>query len=345
MTSARRTKGLVIAFAALFATTCIGWAQAAGPVGTAPPQQPNTKPSKPPNKAKQKPRKPAANAPKRTFPPIVERSLKLGRLATFAATRILYTPRGEVRQHIVYTPGALRVERPESVVIQKPNHRSVYSPRQRTVRHVDGGGIERPLEAALRNLPAAASLNVTPSQAVGGRSASLVEIGGPGTSASGTKVWIDDETGVVLAIMVNHGTSPISGFRLEDLDYRYVPTPADFDDSFGGATVVLPREDLARVAVAAGVPAFTIPDGTSGLTLTRAEKLNKAGQVVLHQSFHGNKKTVSLFVMKGAASPDRLRQASGANNFVVFQLEGFGVVLIGNVPEAELAELGRHVGR
>ena len=155
------------------------------------------------------------------------------------------------------------------------------------------------------------------------------------------RLAIEPKSGMVLSRRVYDATGvQVGGFMFTQVDLDPEPfDPALFRIERKGVKTTTPEDTLRRLAKRGGYGTALLPEST-GFRLDAAKLAKLAGGQVLVQTYVGPGGRLSLYQLRAAVSPERLRRQGGRKlNALSWTEGGVTFVLLGPQPDATLARL------
>ena len=157
------------------------------------------------------------------------------------------------------------------------------------------------------------------------------------------RLYIEPRTGVLLKRDVfDPGGARIASFEFTEIDLN----PPPFDRSMfrferRGVKVVTPYDELRTIATKNRFMPYSLPL-SSGYRLDEVRLMRPHGEDVLTQTYVSPHGKVSLFEVRSALSPEKLKGfARGDLHFSSWQSGAYTFVLMGSLDQAELDRLAQ----
>ncbi|MCG9895115.1 MAG: hypothetical protein MH204_06535 [Fimbriimonadaceae bacterium] len=246
---------------------------------------------------------------------------------------------------ITEAPGSPNAGR---IVVDDGKSRHTFDPATNTIRlRPSMGEAERWLEG-LAGTGGRRGRNLQVAESDGGRIAGhpvrrlSIRYGERGARG---EVYIDPRRGMVLkSAMLSPEGRVLSGFEYTAIRYGVsIPTEA-FALRMPGARVVQPEDDLARQAGELKIPAYVLRLEGWTLTSVRDFKDPNGAQFLFLRYRHSDGRRVSITLSKTAPDTGRLRSlGEGRLQAVRVSRPGVSIVVMGELPEADLKSLSRRI--
>ncbi|HVT13565.1 MAG TPA: hypothetical protein VHE55_14970 [Fimbriimonadaceae bacterium] len=288
------------------------------------------------------------------IPPALKLALNAFDRIRYSGTRVIQVKSGTNRQQhteLVLTNGPeTRIEfPPESplhgqIIVENPTERRQYFPARNEIQ-VGPPQRDQAIQR-LATIVARRGVNVdeTPGGPVAGMQTEVVSI----SDKKGNllqKLWIENKSGMILKreLYDRLGTLQAS-FEFTQANLNPIIHPTDFKLERKGVRTITPDDILTRIIRKEGFQDVRFPAGTPyKLELARMQKL--ASQRVLVQQYAGNGHRISLYQLNTTVDPSRLGKIAPAGVQVyTWSAGGASFVLVGDLPEAELKDLGHRLG-
>ena len=291
--------------------------------------------------------------PGQALPPVVKRALTAAGTLRYTGRRIVTVLRdGQPDRHeeIVMRDGPrMRIEFPSEgayagqVIVEDPSERRHFLPESNEVRVLPTRreeGLQR-----LRALVRTGGVTTSPGDRIAGLPTVEVFV----RDAAGNPIQrlsIEPESGMVLRRRVYDATGvEVGGFVFTRIDL----SPGAFDPAIfrierKGVTTTTPLDALRRLARKSGYAAVSLPEST-GFRLEGVRVARLPEGDVLVQTYLGTGGRLSLYQLRAAVSPDRLRrQGARRLNALSWAEGGATFVLLGPQDDATLARLRKSLG-
>ncbi|RYG22428.1 hypothetical protein EON82_17115 [bacterium] len=290
----------------------------------------------------------------RGLPPVLRRALAAAntlRLTGRRTVTVLEDGQSIRHEEIIMRDGPrLRIEFPSrgayagQVIVEDGKQRKHYLPANDEIRILP----TRREEALARIRRWARNGKVSTEK--GARIAGLPTVEVVARDASGNVVQrldVNPASGLVLRRRVYSATgSEMGGFVYTKVNLNPEPfDPSLFRIERRGAKVTTPWDELRRLAKRSGFAPLGLPEST-GFRLDTARLAKLPGGSVLLQTYMGPGGRLSLYQLKSAVNPERLRrQAKRGVQTLSWSADGRHFVLLGPQDQATLAKLKAAVGR
>ncbi len=158
------------------------------------------------------------------------------------------------------------------------------------------------------------------------------------------RLWVDEATGLPLKRELYDRVGTKTGsFEFTRINFAPRIDPKDFEINRRGAKIVPIRDILLGKAKELGFTVYSLPD-TTGAALQNIRIVDLAGGKGLVQSFSRDGRVLTLFQLKSAVNMERLQRASGGRGKAHrWNVGGYTLVLVGDLPPAELQALAKQV--
>jgi outer membrane lipoprotein-sorting protein len=159
------------------------------------------------------------------------------------------------------------------------------------------------------------------------------------------KLWIEPRSGMILKRELYDRSGAIeASFEFTEISFQPVINRSLFVLEPNGANRVTPELKLRTLIRRGGFQAVHLPRETQyRLQGARIQKI--AEQQVLVQQYSGKGHRILLYQIKGSVDPTKLGKLERPElQIYTWQSNGSSFVLLGDVPDAELRELGRRLG-
>ena len=287
------------------------------------------------------------------LPPVLRRAIAASASLRFTGRRtvtVLRNGQPDRHEEIVMRDGPrVRIEFPREgefagqVVVEDATQRRHLIPRTNELRVLPPRreeGLQR-----LRKLVRAGRVSTEPGDRIAGLP--TVELIVRDASANVLqRLAIEPKSGAVLSRRVYDATGvQVGGFVFTQIDLN----PGTFDTALfridrKGVKTTTPGDSLRRLAQRSGYEAVTLPQRT-GFRLDNAKLANLAGGKVLVQNYLGPGGRLSLYQLRAAVDPERLRRQGGRKlNALSWSAGGITYVLLGPQDDATLARLKGALG-
>jgi hypothetical protein len=298
----------------------------------------------------------ATVAPAQTsVPPVLQRALDAGPKLRYTGRRVVEFRHGpERRRHTEFiTRNGLwtRIEFPSDspfagqVIVEGPNDRRHFFPDRNEIRvlpprrELAQHQLTRMLEAGQRH---GFTLGTETGEAVAGvRTEQVVLRDRHGNVLQ--RVHVDPRTGAMLKRQLFDPVGTQVGyFEFTEINFNPRIRAADFQIRRQGATVVTPVMMMRRAAQEGGFDPVWIPPAT-GYRLESSRVQPMGSERVFVQVYQGQSQRVTLFQLKSAVDPQRLRRMSRGVRSHSWERRGKTFVLIGDLEENTLRNLARRL--
>lgn len=158
------------------------------------------------------------------------------------------------------------------------------------------------------------------------------------------KLWIDPDSGMIVKREIYDRTGAVAAsFEFTSVNLHPIIRGSDFNLP-KGATIVTPDLIRRRLLKRKGFQDVTLPpDVPYKLEGARVQKL--AQQEVLVQQYAGAGRRVTLYQLKSQIDPQRLGKLERPDlQIYSWQSAGSSFVLVGDLTDAQLRDLGRRLG-
>lgn len=186
-------------------------------------------------------------------------------------------------------------------------------------------------------------IDVADGGTVAGRDTKLISILGPDGKPF-QKIWVDESTYLVLKrVVYDRGGQAVGTSEYVSVDYRPKFGRNTFSLQVTGAKIVTPRNELDRLVAKMGFQGMTLPPKDPyKLESCRIQRI--AGQSALVQNYVNADGQISLYQVRGALDPKKLREFSrGDFGVYCWQEGGASFVLIGDLPTDALRKIADRV--
>jgi outer membrane lipoprotein-sorting protein len=159
------------------------------------------------------------------------------------------------------------------------------------------------------------------------------------------KLWIEARSGMILRREIYDKAGALqASLEFTQANLNPVIRRDEFRLDPKGANVVTPERRLDEIIRRQGYQDVRIPAGTPyRLEGARMQKIGE--QQVLVQQYAGNGHRITLYQLKVAVDPSRLGKLERTDLQIYFwQSKGSSFVLMGDLSDAELKDLGRRLG-
>jgi outer membrane lipoprotein-sorting protein len=288
------------------------------------------------------------------LPPALKTALKAVGQIRYSGTRVIEAKNGPNRERhteFVITAGVhSRIEFPADspmhgqVIVESPQGRRHYNPANNELQVLPA---QRD-QAYERLAKMVANRNVVVTQTAGGNIAGqateLISIGDRQGNIL-QKLWIEPKTGMILKReLFDRGGALQASFEFTQVNLNPIIDRTEFRLEPSGVTVVTPDTVLNRLMRRGGFVNVRIPPGT-GYRLEAARVQRMADQPVLVQHYTGNGHRITLYQLKTSVNRDRLKALERPDVQIhAWEAKGSSFVLVGDLSDAELRDLGHRLG-
>lgn len=287
-------------------------------------------------------------------PPALKLALGVFDRIRYSGTRVIQVKSGTNRQehteYVVTNGPETRIEFPvESplhgqVIVENASERRQYFPAR---NEIQVGPPQRD-QAVQRLATMVARRGVTVTEASGGAVAGMQTEVVSISDRKGNllqKLWIEGKSGLILKreLYDKLGTLQAS-FEFTQANLNPIIHPSDFKLERKGVKVITPDDVLTRIIRKERFQDVRLPAGTPyKLEGARVQKI--VDQRVLVQQYAGNGHRVTLYQLNASVDPSRLGKLA-PNGVQVYSWNSGGAsfVLVGDLPETELKDLGHRLG-
>jgi len=285
------------------------------------------------------------------LPPALKRALNAVGTVRYSGTRIIENRNGLNRQQhseYVLSDGTWsRIEFPQDsplhgqVILETPTERLHYFPGRNEIEK------EPPVrdEAYTRLAQRVANRNVVVNETAGGAVANmptqLVTLTNKQREVL-QRLWIEPNTGMILKREL-YAKGVLQGsfeFTEVNLNPRIDPSDRNLPK---GARIITPETKLINLIRKWQYADVQLPsDSPYQLEAARIQKI--ANQQVLVQQYAGNGRRVVLYQIKAVIDPDRFVGLPNGVKTYSWHSGDSSFVLMGDIPEAELKDIGHRIG-
>jgi outer membrane lipoprotein-sorting protein len=172
-----------------------------------------------------------------------------------------------------------------------------------------------------------------------------IEVVGPKNTVF-IAMWIDPKSGLVLKrVFYNRKGEQQASSEFTKVDLRPEIKRGDFDLNIRGAKVITPRDRLAELVQRGSFQNVSFPPKDPlKLESVRIQRIDDISALV--QVYVRKDGRVSLFQLKATIDPGRLQKFGRGERLSAYswQRNGASFVLLGDMPENKLRELGQRLG-
>jgi negative regulator of sigma E activity len=159
------------------------------------------------------------------------------------------------------------------------------------------------------------------------------------------RIWVEPRTGLLIKRELYDRTGNLQMFfEFTKVDFTPVVHASDFMLQPAGARVITPRDTLRSLVADNGFQDVSLP-ANGPLRLEQARVMKFGAEKALLQIYVSNEGRLSLFQVKSAIDPERLKKiARGEFKTISWQRNGSSFVIVGDLPEAKLRQIAQRLG-